>query len=59
MYKKSFTLVELMLVIAILAILAAIAIFVLNPARLFNNFQDSKRISDLSTINKIIVFMES
>jgi len=59
MHKKSFTLVELMLVIAILAILAAIAIFVLNPARLFNNFQDVKRISDISTINKIIVFMES
>ena len=35
--KKSFTLVELMIVIAILAILSAIVIFTLNPGRLFDN----------------------
>ena len=57
--KKSFTLVELMIVIAILAILAAIVIFVLNPARLFNNFRDNKRASDILTINKAINFMET
>ncbi len=59
MQKKSFTLVELMIVIAILAILSAIVIFALNPARLFDNFRDSKRVTDISSINKAIVFMES
>ena len=57
--KKSFTLVELMIVIAILAILSAIVIFVLNPSRLFNNFRDNKRVSDILTINKAINFMET
>ena len=59
MQKKSFTLVELMIVIAILAILSAIVIFALNPARLFDNFRDSKRVTDITSINKAIVFMES
>jgi len=48
-----------MIVIAILAILAAIVIFALNPARLFDNFRDSKRVTDITSINKAIVFMES
>ncbi len=59
MQKKSFTLVELMIVIAILAILSAIVIFALNPARLFDNFRDSKRITDITAINKGIIFLES
>jgi prepilin-type N-terminal cleavage/methylation domain-containing protein len=58
-FKKSFTLVELMIVIAILAILSAIVIFALNPARLFDNFRDSRRVVDITAINKAIVFMES
>jgi prepilin-type N-terminal cleavage/methylation domain-containing protein len=57
--KRSFTLVELMIVIAMLAILSAIVIFALNPARLFNNFRDTKRVADINMINKAISFMES
>jgi prepilin-type N-terminal cleavage/methylation domain-containing protein len=57
--KQSFTLVELMIVIAILAILSAIVIFALNPARLFDNFRDSRRVTDITTIHKAIIFMES
>jgi len=57
--KKSFTLVELMIVIAILAILSAIVIFALNPARIFDNFRDTKRVTDIQSINKAIIFMES
>jgi prepilin-type N-terminal cleavage/methylation domain-containing protein len=57
--RTSFTLVELMIVIAVLAILAAVVIFTLNPARLFNNFRDNKRVSDILTINKAINFMET
>ncbi len=58
-FKKSFTLVELMIVTAILAILSAIVIFALNPARLFDNFRDSKRVTDIVTLNKAISFLES
>ncbi|HRZ29931.1 MAG TPA: prepilin-type N-terminal cleavage/methylation domain-containing protein [Candidatus Paceibacterota bacterium] len=57
--KKSFTLVELMIVIAILAILSAIVIFALNPARLFDNTRDTKRVSDINTINRAINFIET
>ena len=56
---KSFTLVELMIVIAILAILSAIVIFALNPARLFDNTRDTKRVSDINTINRAINFIET
>ena len=48
-----------MIVIAILAILSAIVIFTLNPSRLFDNFRDTRRVSDIQSINKAIVFMES
>ena len=57
--KKSFTLVELMIVIAILAILSAVIIFVLNPAKLFDNAKDTHRMTDIVTIHKAIVFMET
>jgi type II secretory pathway pseudopilin PulG len=50
--------VELMMVIAILAILSAIVLFTLNPSRLFNNFRDTRRVNDITTINKAIIFME-
>ena len=57
--KKSFTLVELMIVIAILAILSAIVIFVLNPGRLFDNMRDIRRVTDITSIHKAINFMET
>ncbi|MDD4784507.1 MAG: prepilin-type N-terminal cleavage/methylation domain-containing protein, partial [Candidatus Pacebacteria bacterium] len=55
----SFTLVELMIVIAILAILSAIVIFALNPSELFKKSRDSRRITDIQTLYKGISFMES
>ncbi len=57
--RQSFTLVELMIVIAILAILSAIVIFTLNPARLFDNFRDTKRVTDITSIHRAINFMET
>jgi type II secretory pathway pseudopilin PulG len=48
-----------MIVIAILAILSAIVLFTLNPSRLFDNFRDTRRVNDITTINKAIIFMES
>lgn len=51
---RGFTLLELLIVIAILAILSAVAIFVLNPAETLRETRDSHRISDLATLKTAI-----
>jgi prepilin-type N-terminal cleavage/methylation domain-containing protein len=52
--KKGFTLLELLIVIGILAVLATVAILVINPAELLRRSRDSARLSDLSTIKSAI-----
>lgn len=52
--SKGFTLLELLIVIAILAILGAVAIFVLNPAETLRETRDTQRISDLATLKTAI-----
>jgi prepilin-type N-terminal cleavage/methylation domain-containing protein len=52
--KNSFTLIELLIVIAILALLMSIIIITLNPAEMLKKTRDSKRISDLSTLEKAL-----
>ncbi len=51
---KGFTLVELLIVIGILAVLAAIVIVVLNPAQLLAQARDSERISDLGALHSTL-----
>jgi len=51
---RSFTLVELLIVIAILAVLAAAVVIVLNPAELLAQARDSQRITDLKTTKDAI-----
>jgi prepilin-type N-terminal cleavage/methylation domain-containing protein len=53
-FIKSFTLVELLIVIAILAVLAAAVVIVLNPAELLAQARDSQRITDLKTLKDAI-----
>ncbi len=52
MNNNSFTLVELLIVIGILAILTAAVVVVLNPAELLKQARDSKRLQDLTSIDK-------
>jgi prepilin-type N-terminal cleavage/methylation domain-containing protein len=52
--SKGFTLLELLIVIAILAVLSATAMIILNPAELLRKSRDSQRISDLRTIKTAI-----
>lgn len=47
---RGFTLLELLIVIAIIAILSVALVIVLNPAETLKKARDSQRISDLSTI---------
>jgi prepilin-type N-terminal cleavage/methylation domain-containing protein len=56
--KKGFTLVELLIVIAILAVLAAAVVIVLNPAELLAQSRDSQRLSDMDTLkNAVAVYI--
>lgn len=52
--ESSFTLVELLIVIGILAVLATAVIIVINPVKYFKQSRDSNRLADLSTLNKAI-----
>lgn len=50
--NKGFSLVELLIVLAILAILIVISVGVLNPIALVNKARDSKRKNDLNSIKR-------
>jgi type II secretory pathway pseudopilin PulG len=52
--KDSFTLVELLVVIGILAILTAAVVIALNPSELLKQSRDSKRMTDLANLNNAI-----
>ncbi len=51
---KGFTLLELLIVIAILAILATAVVLVLNPAQYLAQSRDTQRMNDLDTVKNAI-----
>ncbi len=53
-HKKGFTLIELIIVIALIAILATTVILVINPVKLFQEARDSQRIADLGQMNSAL-----
>jgi len=57
--EYSFTLVELMIVLAILAILAAVIIFAIKPGNIIDQTNDYKRVSDLNNISKSINYLNT
>ncbi len=55
--SQSFTLIELLVVIGVLAVLALAVLISLNPQELIKQARDSKRISDLASINKALSWL--
>ncbi|MDD5547477.1 MAG: prepilin-type N-terminal cleavage/methylation domain-containing protein [Candidatus Pacebacteria bacterium] len=52
--RASFTMVELVVVLGILAVLSTVAVLALRPDQLFKQSRDSKRLSDLQTIHSAL-----
>ncbi|MFA7201438.1 MAG: type II secretion system protein [Candidatus Paceibacterota bacterium] len=55
---QSFTLIELLIVIGILAILTAAVVVVLNPSELLQQSRDSSRMTDLAVLHKAISLLQ-
>lgn len=56
-HAKGFTLLELLIVIAIIAILSIALVFMLNPAETLKKARDAQRISDLKTVKTALGIM--
>ena len=56
---SSFTLIELLIVIAILAVLMSVIIITINPSEMLKRTRDTRRISDLKTLNNAIQYFQA
>ncbi|MDD5431247.1 MAG: prepilin-type N-terminal cleavage/methylation domain-containing protein [Candidatus Pacebacteria bacterium] len=57
--SKSFTLVELLIVIGILTILGAVTVLIVKPDQVLKKSRDSRRLSEIQEINKAITIYQS
>ena len=56
---RGFTLVELLILIALIATLSVVVLLILNPAEQFKAARDSRRLSDLNTVNRALSIVEA
>lgn len=52
--KKGFTLIELIIAIAIIAVLGITVIVLINPVNMFREARDSQRIADVEQMNRVM-----
>ena len=52
--SQSFTLIELLIVIAILALLMSMVVIAINPAEMLRKSRDTRRISELKELNNVL-----
>jgi prepilin-type N-terminal cleavage/methylation domain-containing protein len=57
--RRGFTLIELLIVVGIVAVLAVVVIFTLNPTELLKQSRDSNRLSDMDTLNKALTLYQT
>ena len=57
--QSSFTLVELLVTIAILALLMSIIIISINPAEILKKTRDVRRMSDINSLNRAIQYFQA
>jgi len=51
---KGFTLIEILIVVAVIAVLAVIVVLILNPAVMLQRSKDSRRLSDIKSLDKAL-----
>jgi prepilin-type N-terminal cleavage/methylation domain-containing protein len=57
--SKSFTLIELLIVLALIAILATVLIVTIKPGAIFSKARDTKRINDLVQLHQQILMAQA
>jgi prepilin-type N-terminal cleavage/methylation domain-containing protein len=57
--QAAFTLIELLIAIAIIAILATVVILTINPAELLKQARDANRLSDLANLNHAVAIFQT
>ena len=58
-HSSSFTLIELLIVIGILAVLMVAVVVAINPAEYLRKSRDAKRVTDITSIDKSIGILEA
>lgn len=56
--NQGFTLVELLIVIAIVAVLATVSTLIINPVELLKQSRDANRLTDLTSLKKVLTLLE-
>ena len=58
-HHPSFTLIELLIVVAILAVLMSVIVLAINPAEILKRTRDTRRITDLKSLNNAIQYFQT